>query len=311
MSQENVKHPLNGWFMLMVDIVLYLLTIAIFLAVARANGRPAENWPVVDAIVPWARVHPTGAVWLGVLLAIAAGLVSKGFLVLQPGQAAVLLLLGRYVGSVKTSGFFWVVPFYSRRKITLRLQNLNGERLKVNDKMGNPIEIAAVLVWRVQDTYAASFEVEDYASFVKIQSESALRHMSSVYPYDSMEAGDKEITLRGNVDEVSKTLERELGERLAKAGVEIVEARLSHLAYAQEIAEAMLRRQQATAIVAARQKIVEGAVGMVRMALEQLKEENVVDLDEERKATMVSNLLVVLCSEHAVQPMVNAGTLYQ
>jgi regulator of protease activity HflC (stomatin/prohibitin superfamily) len=222
-----------------------------------------------------------------------------------------LLLLGRYVGSVKTSGFFWIVPFYSRRKITLRLQNLNGERLKVNDKMGNPIEIAAVLVWRVQDTYAASFEVEDYASFVKIQSESALRHMASVYPYDSMEAGDKELTLRGNVDEVSKTLEHELGERLAKAGVEVVEARLSHLAYAQEIAEAMLRRQQATAIVAARQKIVEGAVGMVRMALEQLKEENVVDLDEERKATMVSNLLVVLCSEHAVQPMVNAGTLYQ
>ena len=308
MSQESIKRPLSGWGLVLLAFLL-VVTLAgtLWAFVSSFEGSLQRDYPALSALF---LQHPIlmGAACAALLLAF--GFIVGGFMVLQPGEAGVLLLFGKYIGSVKESGFYWVFPLYTRRKISLRLQNLNGERIKVNDKAGNPIEIAAVMVWRVEDTFAASFEVENYQSYVRIQSESALRHMASTYPYDSWEIGDAEITLRGNVDDVSKTLEGELKDRLSKAGVAVIEARLSHLSYAAEIAEAMLRRQQATAIVAARQKIVEGAVGMVRMALEQLKEENVVDLDEERKATMVSNLLVVLCSEHAVQPMVNAGTLY-
>lgn len=310
MSKESLGRPASGWGMTLVSFLLLCATIFILTVFLRALGDHGfqESWPDLSVAMSG---HP---VWMGVLIAfltLTFAFLMGGFMILQPGQAGVLLLFGRYIGSVKESGFYWVFPLYTRRKISLRLQNLNGDRLKVNDKAGNPVEIAMVLVWKVDDTFAASFEVENYQSYVKIQSESALRHMASSFPYDSWEMGDVEITLRGNVDEVSKALERELGERLQKAGVTVIEARLSHLAYAPEIAEAMLRRQQATAIVAARQKIVEGAVGMVRLALEHLAADHIVELDEERKAAMVSNLLVVLCGEHSVQPVVNTGTLYQ
>ena len=232
-------------------------------------------------------------------------------MVLSPGRAAVLLLFGSYVGSVKESGFFWVFPLYSRRKISLRLMNLNGERLKVNDKAGNPVEIATVVVWHVHDTAQAVFDVDDFEAYVSMQSETALRHLATAYAYDHGEGEETTITLRGNVDEVSEALKHELGERLAKAGVAVVEARLTHLAYAPEIAQAMLRRQQAEAIIAARQKIVQGAVGMVDQALHLLSEKKVVEFDDERKAAMVSNLMVVLCGESQVTPIVNTGTLYQ
>jgi len=235
----------------------------------------------------------------------------KGFFMLQPKEAAVLTLFGAYRGSVKKSGLLWTNPFYSRRKISLRTRNLTGDTLKVNDKRGNPVEIGAVLVWRVEDTARASFDVEDYESFVRIQSESAVRHLASLYAYDE---GDdetgREITLRSGIEEVSRALRNELQERIAQAGVTIEEAKLTHLAYAPEIAGAMLRRQQAEAVISARKKIVHGAVTMVDMALRELSDKQVVVLDDERKAAMVSNLLVVLCGERDTQPVVNAGTLY-
>jgi len=246
---------------------------------------------------------------LGPFTLVAAFLTTLGFIVLPPNEASVLLLFGRYIGTIKSEGFWWANPFYTKRKISLRLRNLNGEKLKVNDNSGNPIEIAAVVVWKVEDTFAACFEVDDYNDYVTTQSESAIRHLASAYPYDSWE-DEAAISLRAHIDEVSEALEKELQERLQKAGVRVLEARLSHLAYAPEIAEAMLKRQQASAIISARQKIVEGAVGMVRMALDLLSAEKVVDLDDERRATMVSNLLVVLCAETNVQPVVNTGTLY-
>lgn len=229
-----------------------------------------------------------------------------GFFTLQPNEAAALVLLGAYKGTVKDPGFHWGNPFYTKRRVSLRARNLNGERLKVNDEMGNPIEIAAVVVWRVSNTVEALFDVDNYTDYVKIQSESALRHLAGLYPYDAAEEGGH-LSLRGSADEVSEGLKRELQERLGKAGVVVDEARLSHLAYAPEIAAAMLQRQQATAIIAARQKIVEGAVGMVHMALAKLNDEGVVTLDEEKKAAMVSNLLVVLCGERSTQPIINAG----
>ncbi len=248
----------------------------------------------------------------GILVLASSILAAIGFLVLQPNEAGVLVLFGRYVGSVKRNGFFWVNPFTAKRKLSMRRHNLNGERLKVNDRAGNPIEIAAVVVWRVEDTFAACFEVENYQDYVETQSESALRHLASAYPYDSWEEDEQsaEITLRGDIDQVSAALERELQERLARAGVHVDEARLSHLAYASEIAGAMLQRQQASAIIAARRKIVEGAVGMVQMALQQLADEKVVELDDERRAAMVSNLLVVLCGDRDAHPVINAGSLY-
>ncbi|MCE5228910.1 SPFH domain-containing protein [bacterium] len=297
MSQEIIQRPATGWSMLFRDIALYLASIALFILMILSYE---------------ANSNLLGTLFLLMSLPalIAAILISAGFIVLQPNESAVLLLFGKYRYSVKEGGFWWVNPFYTKRKVSLRLRNHNGDRLKVNDKAGNPIEIALVLVWKVEDTFAALFEVDDYMQYVKIQSESALRHLATAYPYDSWEDHANETSLRGNIDDVSKALENELQDRLSKAGVKVLEARLSHLAYTPEIAEAMLRRQQATAIVAARVKIVEGAVGMVQLALKHLEADNVVHLDEERKAAMVSNLLVVLCGEHNAQPVVNTGTLY-
>jgi regulator of protease activity HflC (stomatin/prohibitin superfamily) len=279
-------------------------------------------------------------VWVGIAVLVLAVLSSLGFFSLQPNEARVLILGGRYQGTTRQIGFLWGNPFFSngsspgrrgrprrmgrrdpgeaqaarrlpRYKISLRARTLNGERLKVNDKAGNPVEIAAVVVWHVEDTAQAIFDVDDFEAFVDLQSETALRHLATAYAYDHGEGEDTAITLRGNVDEVSAALKTELGQRLVKAGVAVDEARLTHLAYAPEIAQAMLRRQQAEAVIAARQKIVQGAVGMVDHALHLLSERQVVDLDEERKAAMVSNLMVVLCGESQVNPIVNTGTLYQ
>lgn len=232
-----------------------------------------------------------------------------GFFTLQPNQAAVLILFGKYHGTLKESGFHWANPFYTKKKISQRAHNLNGHTIKVNDLRGNPIEIAAVVVWRVADTAQAVFDVEDFESFVMVQGESALRHLASIHPYDTT-TDDGATSLRGSRDEVSAALQQELQERVGKAGVVIDEAWLSHLAYAPEIAAVMLRRQQAEAVVAARTRIVDGAVGMVELALERLEKHQTIKMDDERRAAMVSNLLVVLCSESAVHPVVNTGTLY-
>jgi regulator of protease activity HflC (stomatin/prohibitin superfamily) len=236
---------------------------------------------------------------------------SKGLMIVNPNEARVLTFFGKYSGTVKENGLLWVNPFYRSVRISLRSENLEGTPLKVNDKMGNPIEIAAVIVWQVRDTYKASFEVINYFQYVKVQSEAAVRHLATSCPYDHMEDAHAEITLRDGGDQVNDLLEKELNERLAPAGIIIKEARISHLAYAPEIAGAMLQRQQATAIVAARFKIVEGAVGMVELALEMLSKKDIVKLDEEKKAAMVSNLMVVLCGEKAATPVLNTGTLYQ
>jgi len=242
-----------------------------------------------------------------IVLFILASIAMGGFFIIEPNGSKVLLLFGKYVGTVKVAGFHWTNPFYSKRNVSLKAQTLNGQRLKVNDKVGNPVEIAAIVIWQVIDTYQASFNVEYYADFVNLQSETAIRHLASSYPYD---AEEDEISLMRNTDEISRHLGVELDERLALAGVKVIEARLSHLANAQEIAGVMLRKQQAAAVIAARQRIVDGAVGMVQMALAHLEKDKIVELDEERKAAMVSNLLVVLCSETQVQPVVNSGTLY-
>ncbi|GHF62456.1 regulator of protease activity HflC (stomatin/prohibitin superfamily) [Deinococcus metalli] len=245
---------------------------------------------------------------LGAVLAVIVAFTVGGFYIVQPNQSKVLTLFGRYVGTERRNGVYWTNPLTVRKTVSLRIRNFNSERLKVNDASGNPIEIAAVIVWRVVDTARAVFDVEDYAGFVAIQAETALRHLASQYPYDDYSEGG--MSLRGNADEVSEALRRELGVRLQHAGVDILEARLSHLAYSPEIAGAMLQRQQASAIIAARSQIVQGAVGMVEMALRELSDQNIVQLDEERKAQMVSNLLVVLTSERGTQPVVNAGSLY-
>ncbi len=238
-------------------------------------------------------------------------LMMPGFFLVNPNTSKVLLLFGKYVGTVKENGFFWANPFYTRRSISLRASNFDSERVKVNDKLGNPIMISTILVWRVADTYKAAFEVDNYENFVRVQSDAAVRKLASLYPYDNFEddGAEEEITLRASVNEVSEALEKELSERLSMAGIEVLEARIGYLAYAQEIANAMLKRQQATAIVAARHKIVQGAVSMVEMALEELSKKDIVHLDEERKAAMVSNLMVVLCSDKDVSPVVNTGTL--
>jgi len=235
----------------------------------------------------------------------------KGLMVISPNHSRVLNFFGKYVASVKENGLFFVNPLYSTQKISLRSNNLQGQILKVNDKMGNPIEIGAVIVWQVGDTYKAAYEVQDYEGYVKIQSEAAVRMLTGSFAYDNLEDEHASITLREGGHQVNEILEKELSDRLAPAGIRIIEARISHLAYASEIAGAMLQRQQATAIVAARAKIVEGAVGMVEMALQRLSERNVVELDDDKKAAMVSNLMVVLCGEKAASPVVNAGTLYQ
>ncbi|CAH0281860.1 hypothetical protein SRABI27_03800 [Pedobacter sp. Bi27] len=248
--------------------------------------------------------------WGGILLAIDIFLIFPGFLIINPNQSMVLTLFGKYIGTVKADGFFWVNPLTAKRRLSLKANNLNGQQLKVNDKLGNPIEIAAVVVWKVNETAKAVFSVENYMQYVNIQSEAAVRHLANIFPYDHSEGEETTITLKDGADKVSELLENELNERLSRAGIEVLEARISHLAYAPEIASAMLQRQQATAVIAARKLIVEGAVGMVEMALEKLSQKGIVELDEERKAAMVSNLLVVLCGDRHVQPVVNTGTLY-
>lgn len=253
----------------------------------------------------------TGIVIAFMLLLLASIVAFTGLFIVNPNDAKVMVLFGKYAGTVRQNGFFWANPFFVKKKISLRARNLSGQKLKVNDKVGNPIEIAAVIVWKVDETFKAAFDVDNYEQYVVIQSEAAVRHLAQSYPYDSFEDAEHEgLTLRASTDEINKVLETELEERLNRAGVKVIEARLSHLAYAPEIAESMLRRQQATAVVAARTQIVHGAVSMVEMALKQLSEQNLVDLDEERRAAMVSNLLVVLCSESAASPVINAGTLY-
>jgi regulator of protease activity HflC (stomatin/prohibitin superfamily) len=264
---------------------------------------------VVAWLVSALKGHDGGQVLLSILALCIVSFSFAGLLVVSPGEARVLQRFGSYTGTIKLPGFWWVNPFTSpRRKVSLRVRNFESAKLKVNDHNGNPIEIAAVVVWQVVDTAEAVFQVDDYNNFVKVQSESALRNLAGTYPYDAH--NDGEIALRSHPAETSERLKAELHERLARAGVEVLEARISHLAYAPEIASAMLRRQQASAIVAARQTIVEGAVGMVQMALDRLSADRIVTLDEERKAAMVSNLLVVLCSDQHTQPVVNTGTLY-
>src|SRR5690349_13651232 len=259
-------------------------------------------------ILPTTPIEPLGLrIFLVTVGFIAASLSLNGFFTVQPNQAEVLILLGSYKGSVRDAGWWWANPIMSKKKISLRVRSLNGEKTKVNDKDGNPVEIAAVIMWRVHDSAQATFDVDTYEQFVAVQSETAVRHLASQYPYDGHD--EETVSLRGNMDLIAETLRQELLVRLDKAGVEVLESRLSHLAYGQEIAGAMLRRQQAGAIVAARRRIVDGAVGMVEMALERLAEKNTVQLDEERKAAMVSNLLVVLCGEQAASPVINAGTL--
>ena len=248
---------------------------------------------------------------LGVILALIGGFLMKGLIIVQPNHSRVLNFFGKYVGTVKDNGWFFVNPFNTTENISLRAQNLESSRLKVNDKMGNPIEIGAVIVWQVSDTYKAVYDVVDFKEYMLRQSEAAVRHLANSFPYDNLEDEHADITLRNGAEQVSGILENELNERLSPAGIVIREARISHLAYAQEIAGAMLQRQQATAIVAARTKIVEGAVGMVDMALEMLSRKGIVELDEEKKAAMVSNLMVVLCGERGAQPVLNTGTLYQ
>jgi regulator of protease activity HflC (stomatin/prohibitin superfamily) len=287
-SHERTALALNGWFMLLVVVLAFA--------------------GIVFLLVHGVRTRAGLEIGGGVLLLVVTTVLCGGFFTLQPNEAAVLVLFGAYQGTVRDSGFFFTNPFNKKIKISLRARNLNGEKLKVNEKRGNPIEIAAVVVWAVNDTAQAIFDVDRYDNYVKIQSESAVRHVASSYAYDDGEPN--EVTLRGGADEVSAALTRELQERLAKAGVRVEEARLTHLAYAPEIAQAMLRRQQAEAVIAARQKIVHGAVSMVEMALNELSAKRVVHLDEERKAAMVSNLLVVLCGESEAHPVINTGTLY-
>jgi regulator of protease activity HflC (stomatin/prohibitin superfamily) len=247
---------------------------------------------------------------LGCLMLPAAVLTGCGLVLVNPNHAKVVLLFGKYQGTIRKDGFFWVNPFNLRKRVSLRAHNFNSEKLKVNDLRGNPVEIGAVVVWRVRDTAQAMFDVEDYESYVQLQTESALRHLATCHPYDTAGESIEQTSLRGSSEKVNAELQDELTTRLAMAGIEILEARLSHLAYAPEIAGAMLQRQQAEAIIDARRRIVDGAVGMVQMALEMLSQNKVLEMDEERKAQMVSNLLVVLCSERGTQPVVNAGTLY-
>ncbi len=289
MSKERPAKAMRGWGALGIIFMLLCIWGAVLLV--------AGVYEVVWLI-------PVGAVLLVLTLASCAG-----FLVINPNQAAVAQLFGEYVGSVNEEGFWWMNPFYMKRRISLRIRNFESGKLKVNDRDGNPIEIAAVVVWKIVDSAEALFNVDDYENFVRVQSEAALRNMATSYPYDSHV--EHEFSLRGSTSEVAEKLKGEIQARLSKAGVEVIEARVSHLAYAPEIASAMLRRQQANAIIAARQRIVEGAVSMVQMALDKLEKDKVVKLDDERKATMVSNLLVVLTSDRDAQPVVNTGTLYQ
>jgi len=284
MNNEKTITPVSGY--LIVLLVIVLLAIGLFGLIAIR--------------IPWSAFI--------VLLTVV---LFPGFFFVNPNGSRVLVLFGKYIGTVKTNGFYWVNPFYTKQSISLRARNFDSERVKVNDKVGNPILIGVILVWRVENTYKAAFDVDNYENFVRIQSDAAVRKLAGMYPYDNFEDTHAEITLRSGLNEVNHALEGELRNRLDIAGIEVIEARIGYLAYASEIASAMLRRQQATAIVAARQKIVEGAVGMVEMALEELSKKEIIHLDEERKASMVSNLMVVLCADKDVTPVVNTGTLHQ
>ncbi|WP_455139408.1 SPFH domain-containing protein [Thermophilibacter sp.] len=338
MTVEKQARAASGWPMLFVNLALYAVVVWAFvesIVLFVAADEAAAPAPALAAALLVASI----------VLFVVNLIVSCGFFSLQPGQARVLVLFGNYAGTVRDSGFYWANPFYARSlgsdgsgvsvdvsleegspsvkaaagkalstKVSLRARTLNGDRLKVNDKMGNPIEIATVVVWHVADTAKALFDVDNYPSFVAMQTETALRHVASIYAYDHMEDDDatnRSITLRSNIEEVSQSLRDELDRRLAPAGVSVDDARLTHLAYAPEIAQAMLRRQQAEAIIAARKKIVEGAVSMVDMALKELSDGGVVEFDEDRKAVMASNLMVVLCGESEAQPVLNTGSLYQ
>lgn len=288
---ERPAFRVNGFLMFAVVVTLFIYSIRLFWTAAAQN----------DASFP-------GPLWYGIGVQALIWILAVGLFTVQPNQAKVVIFLGKYAGSVREDGFWWTNPFTVRKKVSLRVHNFNSDRIKVNDAVGNPIEIAAVVVWRVVDSAKALFDVENYGEFVSIQSETAIRALASRYPYDLPE--ENVSSLRGSPDEIAASLKHEVEARLEIAGLEVMEARLSHLAYAPEIAQAMLRRQQAQAIIAARQQMVEGAVGMVEMALKRLSEHQVLDMDEERKAAMVSNLLVVLTSEQATQPVVNTGTLY-
>lgn len=281
MKEEKNHNATNGYIMLFVVLALFVAGIALL------------------------------RIYVGAFMIFVALVMFAGFVLVNPNSSRVLLLFGKYVGTIKENGLFWVNPLYTKKRISLRASNFDSERLKVNDKLGNPVMISTILVWRVTNTYKAAFDVDDYQNFVRVQTDAAVRKLASMYPYDNFadEGLDEDITLRSSVNEVSEALEQEVQERLAMAGIEVLEARIGYLAYAQEIANAMLKRQQATAIVAARHKIVEGAVGMVEMALDELSKKNLVALDDERKSAMVSNLMVVLCSDKDVAPIVNAGTL--
>lgn len=281
---EKITRPISGYLVLFLDLALI----------------PATAFSFIYG------VHILGA-----FLALAMILIIPGFFTLQPNKAMVLTLFGAYKGTVKANGFFWVNPFMTKQKISLRVRNFENKPLKVNDKIGNPVMVGTIVVWQVEDTFKATFDVEDYENFVHLQSDAAVRKMAGLYPYDNFEDEEAEVTLRSGVEEVNHSLEEEIIDRLNHAGIKVIEARISHLAYASEIASAMLQRQQATAIVAARQKIVEGAVGMVEMALADLKVKDIIEFDEEKKATMVSNLMVVLCSDKSASPVLNVGTLHQ
>jgi regulator of protease activity HflC (stomatin/prohibitin superfamily) len=284
MKEEKIIKPANGYLMLLVVLVLFFGGIAFTIQ---------QEEP-------------------GYLLATAVGFIGMfGFILVNPNTSKVVLLFGKYVGTIKQNGLYWANPLYRKKGISLRASNFDSERLKVNDKLGNPVMISTILVWRVTNTYNAAFDVDNYENFVRVQTDAAVRKLASMYPYDNFadEGHEEDITLRSSVNEVSEALEKELEERLSIAGIEVLEARIGYLAYAQEIANAMLKRQQATAIVAARHKIVEGAVSMVEMALEELNKKDIVELDEERKAAMVSNLMVILCGDKEASPVLNTGTL--
>ena len=288
--QEKFITPSNGWMMLFVSIIgmaFCIVVPAIFLS------KGASDW--------WGLLFVVSTIFFFLL---------SGLTIVNPNESKVVLFFGKYVGTIVDNGFFFVNPFTKRTTVSLRARNLNADPIKVNDKMGNPIMIGIVLVWRVKDTFKASFEVDNYVKFVDVQSEAAIRNLAGSYPYDNLEDEEAAITLRSGGEEVNDLLEKSLQDRLNIAGIEVMEARISYLAYAPEIASALLQRQQATAIVAARHKIVEGAVSMVQMALQQLSDKEIIELDEEKKAAMVSNLMVVLTSDRAATPIVNAGSLY-
>jgi regulator of protease activity HflC (stomatin/prohibitin superfamily) len=281
MSNEKTYHPLSGYLMILLVLLVFIVSL-----IGLIRGMNA--WFVLPLVLCFFAL--------------------PGFFFVTPNASRVLVILGKYKGTVKENGFFWVNPFMTKQSISLRARNFDSEKIKVNDKVGNPIQIGVILVWQVRDTFKAAFDVDNYENFVRIQSDSAVRKLAGMYPYDNFD-DDGEVTLRSGHDEVNSALEENLRNRLDIAGIEVIEARIGYLAYAPEIAGAMLRRQQASAVVSARFKIVEGAVSMVHMALDHLSKQNIVELDEERKAAMVSNLMVVLCGDKDVSPVVNAGTL--